>query len=74
MSGDYVVVKPQNTVENGQIGVALVEDEATVKRIFLKADQLILKPANPRYKAMTFKRGEKRVRIIGKVIGCFRNI
>jgi len=74
MNNDYVIVKPQSTIESGQIGVALLDDEATVKRIFIKADQLVLKPANPKYKPKTFKRGDKAVRIIGKVIGCFRNI
>ena len=74
VNNDYVIVKPQTTIENGQIGVALVGDEATVKRIFLKADQVVLKPANLKYKPKTFKRGDNAVRIIGKVIGCFRNI
>lgn len=74
MDGDYVVIKPQTIVENGQIGVALIEDEATVKRIFIKADEVVLKPANAKYKPRSFKRGGKAVRIIGKVIGCFRVI
>lgn len=74
MNGDYVIVRPQTTIENGQIGVALLDDEATVKRIFIKADQLILKPANPKYKTKTYKRGDKAVRIIGRVIACFRTI
>lgn len=74
MNGDYVIVKPQATIENGQIGVALLDDEATVKRIFIKADQLILKPANPKYKPKTYKRGDKSIRIIGRVIACFRTV
>jgi repressor LexA len=74
LNGDYVIVKPQATIENGRIGVVLLDDEATVKRIFIKADRLILKPANSRYKPQTFKRGDKSARIIGKVIGCFRTI
>ena len=67
-------VRPQNTIENGQIGVVLIEDEATVKRIFMKADQIILKPANERYKPKTFKRGERGVRIIGKVVAVLRTM
>lgn len=74
LNGDYVIVKPQSTIENGQIGVAVLDDEATVKRIFIKSNHLLLKPANPKYKPMTYKRGDKAVSIIGKVIGCFRNI
>jgi repressor LexA len=71
-SGDYVIVKPQSTVENGQIGVAVIENEATVKRIFIKAGKIILKPANRKYKEMVYKRDDENVSIIGIVIGCFR--
>jgi repressor LexA len=74
MNGDYVIVKPQNTIENGQIGVAVIEDEATVKRIFVKAGKVILKPSNPKYKDMVYTREDENVRIIGIVIGCFRRI
>lgn len=72
--GDYVIVKPQRTIENGQIGVALIEDEATVKRIFFKFGKVILKPSNPKYKEMVYTREDENVSIIGIVIGCFRRI
>ncbi|MCE5187202.1 MAG: transcriptional repressor LexA [Planctomycetaceae bacterium] len=72
MDGDYVIVRPQSTVENDQIAVVLLEDEATVKRVFFKSGQVILKPANPKYKSKSFKKGDKSVRIVGKVAGCFR--
>lgn len=72
LDGDYVVVRPQSTVENGQIAVVLLDDDATVKRVFIKGGQLTLRPANPRYKPKTFKRSDKTIRIIGKVVGCFR--
>jgi repressor LexA len=72
--GDYIIVKPQKTIENGQIGVVLIEDEATVKRVFIKADKIILKPANPKYKEMVYRAGDKDVSIVGLVIGNFRNI
>jgi repressor LexA len=74
LNGDYVIVKQQSTIENGQIGVALIEDEATVKKIYVRANQVILKPANTKYKPMVYKRDDKIVRIIGVVIGCFRRI
>ena len=70
--GDYIIVKPQNKVENGQIGVVLIEDEATVKRVFIKAGKVILKPANPKYKEMVYRPGDKDVRIVGLVIGSFK--
>lgn len=70
--GDYVIVKPQATVNNGEIGVTLLGDEATVKRIYLKKGEITLKPENRSMKPETYKSGE--VRIIGKVIGVIRKI
>ena len=76
MDDDYVVVKPAMTVENGQIGVVLLDDEATVKKIYIQRDKIALKPANKQvgYKTQYLRRGSKNIRIVGKVIGCFRKI
>ncbi|MHC4843620.1 MAG: transcriptional repressor LexA [Planctomycetota bacterium] len=76
MDSDYVVVKPAAAIENGQIGVVLLDDEATVKKIYIQRDKIALKPANKQagYKTQYVKRGSKKVRIIGKVVGCFRKI
>lgn len=74
MDGDYVVVKPRSAIEDGQIGVVLLDDEATVKRVFIQKDRIALKPANSRagYRTRYIKQFDKDVRIIGKVIGCIR--
>ena len=74
MDGDYVVVQPRQKVENGQIGVVLLDDEATVKRIYIQRGRIALEPANKAagYKTKYIRRGDKNVRIIGKVTGCFR--
>lgn len=74
MDGDFVVVKPTATIENGQIGVALLDDEATIKRIYIQRGRIALKSANKAagYKTRYVKRGDKTVRIIGKVMGCFK--
>jgi repressor LexA len=74
--GDYVVVKPTTTIENGQIGVVLIDDEATIKRIYVERNRLALKPANQAagYKTRYIKRGDKNIRVIGRVIGCFRQL
>jgi len=74
MDGDYVLVKPASTIENGQIGVVLVDDEATVKRIYIQKDKILLKPANRAagYKTRYIRRGDKNIRIIGRVTGCFK--
>jgi repressor LexA len=72
--GDFALVKPQSNAENGEIVVALIEDEATIKRIFKKRDLIRLEPANPNMEPIVVKKGEKNVAIIGKVIGIFRKI
>jgi repressor LexA len=41
--GDYVIVRPQKTIENGEIGVVLIEDEATVKRVYIKNKKIIMR-------------------------------
>jgi len=60
--------------ENGEIVVALVEDEATIKRIFKKRDLIRLEPANPSMEPIVIKKGEKKVKIVGKVVGIFRKL
>ncbi len=74
MDGDYVVVQLTPRIESGQIGVVLLGDEATVKRVFVQKDRIALKPANrrARYKTRYIKRSDKEARIVGKVIGCVR--
>jgi repressor LexA len=72
--GDFALVKPQKDAENGEIIVALIDDEATIKRIFKKRDLIRLEPANPNMEPIVVKKGEKRITIIGKVIGIFRKL
>ena len=72
--GDFALVKPQPNAENGEIVVALIEDEATIKRIFKKRDLIRLEPANPKMEPIVVKKGEKRVTIVGKVVGIFRKL
>jgi repressor LexA len=74
MDGDYVVVKAGPTLEDGQIGIVLLDDEATVKRVFIHKDRIALKPANRRagYRTRYVKQFDKDVRIVGKVVGCIR--
>ncbi len=72
--GDFALVRPQPNAENGEIVVALIEDEATIKRIFKKRDLIRLEPANPKMEPIVVKKGEKKVTIVGKVIGIFRKL
>lgn len=68
-NGDYVIVKQQNTAENGNIVVALLGDEATVKRFYRERDRIRLQPENSQY-APIFTR---EVLILGIVIGLYRS-
>lgn len=72
--GDFALVKPQSNAENGEIVVALIEDEATIKRIFTERDLIRLEPANPHMEPIVIKRGEKKVSLVGKVVGIFRKL
>jgi repressor LexA len=73
-NGDFAMVRPQAGAENGDIVVALIEDEATIKRIFRKRDLIQLEPANQALSPIVVKKGEKKVTIVGKVVGIFRKL
>lgn len=66
--GDKVVVRPQQTAENGEIVVALIEDEATVKRLHREGSQVWLLPENPDYSPID----GWNARILGKVKAVIR--
>ena len=72
LDGDFVVVKPQKVIENGEIGVVLIGDEATVKRIFKGKEKITLRPENRNMKPEKYNPDE--ITIIGKVIGVIRKI
>ncbi len=76
MDGDFVIVKITSEIGNGQIGVALINDEATVKRIYIRRNKIALEPANKSaaYKTIYLKKDGGDVRIIGKVTACFRKM
>ena len=70
MEGDLVVVKPQETAQDGEIVVALVGEEATVKRFFQESDRVRLQPETAEMEPI-FSRD---VRVLGRVVGLMRNI
>ena len=76
MDGDLVAVRPDPEVENGQIAVVLLDDEATVKKVSFQKNRIALKPANRKagYKTTYIKKNEKNVCIVGKVIACLRKL
>jgi repressor LexA len=70
-SGDYVVVRRQDTAENGEIIAALVDGgEATVKRIYREKDRIRLQPANPSMAPIY----ADDVVVLGRIVGVFRRI
>ncbi len=71
MDGDKIIVRRQQTAENGEIVVALVDDSATVKRFFRRNGQIVLHPENEALSDMIFEDGE--VSVLGKVVGLMRN-
>ena len=71
MNGDKIIVRRQETAENGEIVVAIVEDSATVKRFYRRDGQIILHPENEALSDMVFEDGQ--VSILGKVVGLMRN-
>ena len=70
LEGDYVVVRPADTASNGEIVVALIEDEATVKRYFKEKDGVRLQAENPDYAPIR----TRDAKVLGKVVGVFRKV
>ena len=68
LSGDYILVRRQNIVENGEIAVALIEDEATVKTFYKEKDHIRLQPENDDMDPIIVD----DCQILGKVFGVFR--
>ncbi len=65
--GDVVCIHSQPEVENGEIAAVLIEDEATLKRVFVHPDHIVLEPENPSYRPMVFWDADMaKVRILGK--------
>jgi repressor LexA len=70
LEGDVVVVRPTEDADNGQIVVALLEDEATVKRFFKGPGSIRLEPENPDYEPIE----SADAQVLGRVIGVFRKV
>lgn len=70
LDGDYILIRKQNTADNGQIVVALIEDEATVKTFYKEKDHIRLQPENSTMDPIIVPTCE----ILGKVIGVFRKM
>ena len=70
LEGDYVVVRPQDTADDGEIVVALVGEEATVKRFFREEDHVRLQPENDAYEPIRTRDAS----VLGRVVGVLRRV
>lgn len=73
LDGDYVIVRQQPEASDGEIVVALIGDEATVKRFFREYDQIRLQPEHPTMEPIILTR-EHACTILGKVVAVFRKL
>lgn len=75
LSGDYIFVKKQLQADNGEIVVALIDDEATVKRVYFENDRVRFQPSNPRMAPIYVRREDFRTTmILGVVVGVYRKL
>ena len=72
MDGDMLIVRAQAAAQNGDIIIALVDGEATVKRFFAEKSRVRLQPENSAMKPLYLERGD--FKIVGKVVGVVRKI
>jgi len=70
LEGDFVVVHSQDTAQDGDIVVALVGEEATVKRFFRESDHIRLQPENETMEPIR----SKEVKVLGRVVGLLRSV
>jgi repressor LexA len=70
LEGDHVIVRQQETAKNGEIVVALVGEEATVKRFFRESDHVRLQPENEALEAIR----TRDVKLLGRVVGVCRRV
>ena len=69
--GDIVFIRSQNAVDNGEIAAVIIDDEATLKRVYFYPEEqkLILTPENPKYAPLVYMGGElESIKIIGKAV------
>ncbi|HYR84077.1 MAG TPA: transcriptional repressor LexA [Terriglobia bacterium] len=73
LDGDYVLVHPQQSASNGEIVVALIGDEATVKRFYKTEHGITLKAENPKFDPIEVETTEESsFKVVGRVMGVFR--
>ena len=68
--GDIVYIRKQEQVDNGEIAAVLIDNEATLKRVYVYSNKVVLQPENPKYEPFVYVGEEmNEIRIIGKAAG-----
>jgi repressor LexA len=70
LEGDYVIVSQQETADDGDVVVAMIDEEATVKRLYRRADHIELRPENEEMEPLR----ATEVQVLGKVVGVVRAV
>jgi repressor LexA len=70
--GDIVIFRKQEKVEDGEIAAVLVNDEATIKRVYLRPNKLVLRPENDSMTDMVYDRNDGTCLVLGKMEGLVR--
>ncbi len=75
LAGDYIFVRKQLHAQDGDIVVAMIDDEATVKRVYFEGDRVRFQPSNPRMAPIYVRESDfKSTMILGLVVGVYRRL
>jgi repressor LexA len=75
LPGDYIFVRKQLNADDGDIVVAMIDDEATVKRVYFEGDRVRFQPSNPRMAPIYVRESDFRsTMILGIVVGIYRRL
>jgi repressor LexA len=69
--GDYVIIRQQETAQNGEPVVAMIENEVTLKRFYRESDHIRLQPSNEKLRAIIVD-DTKEIKILGVLVGVLR--
>ncbi|MBD3237933.1 MAG: transcriptional repressor LexA [Candidatus Eisenbacteria bacterium] len=72
LDGDMVLVRQDPTPRDGEIVVALIGDESTVKRFYRRGERVVLQPENTDFDPIVVTESSPQLRILGKVVGVYR--
>lgn len=73
--GDYIFVKPQNDARDGEIVAVMIDEDATVKRLYREGDRIRLQPANAMMEPIYVHASQwRKTAILGKVVGVYRRL